>query len=276
MKNLLLTATAVAALAASSSAFAQDDNWSGLYVGATVGALNQPGDNDERLDFDRNLNGQFNDQVRTSLGDNAFGPGFCGGSANGLANTGCLSDDESFDVSLRGGYDWQTGGFVYGIVGEIGAVDATDNVSGFSTTPASYTFTRDAKWLAAIRARAGYAVGPYLVYGTGGFAYGDVDHRFATSNSANVFTPRKDDTLSGYQYGLGAERKWNDNWSLGLEYLVTSLKDDDYVVRVSQGTAPATNPFVLAPDTTGTDIRRSHSKFAFDSIRLSLNYRFNK
>jgi outer membrane immunogenic protein len=266
---------AVAAVCLSSAALAQEGEWSGPYVGVQAGALNQPGDKDERLIFDRDLNGRFEDDVMAGA-NNAFSPGFCGGDASRNTNIGCRPDHESAEVGLRGGYDWQRGNAVFGVVGEVGLVDVSDSVSGFSTTPASYTFTRDANWLAAIRGRVGYGVGPYLVYGTGGYASAEVDHRFTTSNVTNSFTERGSDTLSGYQLGVGAERYLTDNWSLGLEYLFTSLKDEDYTVRAGAGTAGPTNPFIAAPDTTGTDIRRSHSRFAFNSIRVSASYRFGR
>jgi opacity protein-like surface antigen len=273
MKIVLFGAAAFAAAAALSTA-ASAQEWAGFYAGVNVGGLNQSGDNDERLVFDRNLDRRFDDSVTTAANADAFSPGFCGGAATGAANANCRADEEGVDYGVRAGVDWQTGAWVFGIVGELTSVDATDSVSGFSTTPASYTLTREANWMLGARFRAGYAAGPYLIYGTGGLAHADVDHRFDTSNTMNAFTPRDSDSLNGHQWGLGVERKWNDSWSLGLEYLFTTLDDDEYTVRVTQGTAMATNPFVLAPNTTGTDIRRSEKDFEFDSIRLSLNYRF--
>lgn len=272
MKSTLFSATLLSAVALAATAQAQD--WSGAYVGGNAGLVNQSGDGDERLVFDRNLDGVFDDTVTTTLPADAFSPGFCGGAATSTANTACRGDDEGADFGVRAGYDWQTGPWVFGVVAELSAVDATDAVSGFSSTPASYTFTREANWVLGGRVRAGYAFGQNLVYGTGGLAYADVDHRFDTSNGLNAFTPRNSDKLNGYQWGAGVERKWNDNWSVGLEYLFTTLDDDDYTVRVTQGTALATNPFVLAPNTTGTDIKRSDPDFEFGSIRATASYRF--
>ena len=62
-----------------------------------------------------------------------------------------------------------------------------------------------------------------------------------------------------------------NNWSVGVEYLHTKLEDDS-VVAVGRGTAPATNPFVLV-DTTGTDIRRSNEDFEFGQLNFTLNWR---
>ena len=64
------------------------------------------------------------------------------------------------------------------------------------------------------------------------------------------------------------------NLSVTGEYLYTSLDAGDHVVRVTRGSAPATNPFVLAPNTAGTDMIRSNSKFGLHAVRLGMNYRF--
>ena len=58
------------------------------------------------------------------------------------------------------------------------------------------------------------------------------------------------------------------------EYLYTSLDVDSPVIRVGRGTAPATNPFVLAPNTTGTDMVRGNGRFGTHMFRIGMNYRF--
>lgn len=273
MKFTTLGFSAILAFCSSTAAFAQDE-WSGAYVGVSVGAVHQPGDSNERLVFDRDLDGAFDDTVTTALGADAFLPGFCEGEATTTTNTACRADNEGADVGVRVGYDWQTGPWVFGLVGDITVVDAEDSVAGFSSTPASYTFTRKANIVSAARFRVGRTLGSYLLYGMGGFAYADVEHRFIISNTTNAFNARNDDTLNGYQWGAGVERKLNDNVSLSLEYLFTTLDDKNYTVRATRGTAAPTNPFVLPPNATGTDIRRSESDFEFGSIRIGASYRF--
>ena len=58
------------------------------------------------------------------------------------------------------------------------------------------------------------------------------------------------------------------------EYIYTSLEPKDYTVRVGAGTAPATNPFILPPNTTGTDMIRSNGRFGLHAVRIGMNYRF--
>ncbi|MGV8955486.1 MAG: outer membrane protein [Cypionkella sp.] len=275
--------TAVAALlaasatAGSSSAQSQE-NWTGFSVGVLGGGVQTDDSSDETLLFDRDFDGQFDDSVVTVAGGDAFSPGFCGGAAN--ANTtaaGCDSDKRGVEAIFRAGYDYQFGSFVVGAIGEISTGSAEDSVTGFSTTPASYTFKRNLEGVAAARLRAGYAFGPALVYGTGGYARGRIDNRFTTSNRTNSFSTTSDDETDadGYQAGGGVEWRLAHNLSVTGEYIYTSLDvDDPFVVRVGRGGAVATNPFILPLNTAGTDIIRSEDKFKTHSFRIGMAYRF--
>ena len=273
MIRILASAAALLAFAAPSGAYAQGGDWRGFYVGGHAGYAFQPDDDGESVLFDTNLDAVSGDTVRTAAGANAFSPGFCGGRAKTpTPSGGCADDKDAGDYGLRAGYDWRFGDWVLGALGEIAFSDIDDSVSAFSTTPARYTMTRELNWVAAVRARAGYAFDDVLLYGTGGFAWADVDHRFSTSNVVNTFTQTGDDDVSGYQLGAGVEWALSPHWRIGAEYLYTSLEDDDYTVR-SGGPAPATNPFILV-NSAGTDFTRSDEDFEFNSVRLTLAYRF--
>ena len=259
-------------------AFAQDnDEWTGFYVGAHAGNTLAPGKDNARILFDTNLDGGFGDTVRTVAGANAFSPGFCGGSArSAVPSTGCKQDTGGADGGVRVGYDWQSGGWVYGLVGEYAMNDVRDAVSAYSTTPAFYTMLRKTDGIAAIRGRAGFTVTSdnlTLLYLTAGAARARVENSFTSSNRANAFAVSGNDDVDGYQAGLGFERKIGGNFSVGLEYLYTSLDDEDARVRTSRGTAPPTNPFLLV-NPNGTDFKRSDDKFDFNPFRLTGSYRF--
>ena len=123
--------------------------------------------------------------------------------------------------------------------------------------------TRDLDRTVALRARLGLAFGEnsdWLGYATAGAARGRIENSFATSNAANAFPQSGGSDANGYQVGLGIERKVLENFSVGLEYLYTSLKDDEFRVRAAPGTAPPTNPFLLV-NPAGTDFRRSDEDF---------------
>ena len=234
-------------------------------------------DADETVLFDTNLDGTFSDTVRTAAGADAFSPGFCGGIAVGsLPSAGCVEDEDGIDFGGRAGYDWQMRGLVFGALVDISTSDVIDGVSAFSTTPAFYAFSRELKYVGGLRGRLGGGSHRVLVYGTGGAAWGSVDHQFTSSNGVNTFVPAKDEIRSemawGYQAGGGIEVRLGAHWSVSGEYLFTSLNDkEDGTVR-SQGPAPATNPFILV-NAAGTDLRRE-DRFQFETLRVGLSYRF--
>jgi outer membrane immunogenic protein len=272
----LASASAIAAIAAASPTLAQSTDWSGPYIGVYGGFTQENGQEDERLRFDRNLDGNYGDTVTLAAGGDAFSPGYCGGLPGGNSQAqGCRDDAMGSFGGVRAGYDMQFGSFVAGVVADYGVGNQRDAVTGFSTTPANYTFSRKLESLAALRARLGYAWGPALIYGTGGVARGSLENRFSTSNMANTFTASvDDDEADGYQLGGGVEYRLAPNLSVTGEYLYTSLDAGDHVIRVGRGTAPATNPFVLAPNTTGTDMIRSNSKFGVHAVSVGMSYRF--
>lgn len=276
MRTLLLATAALAGFAAASAAQAQDADWTGAYVGVVLGYADRNESSGETIGFDTNLDGNFGDTVRTAAGVDAFSPGFCGGAFNtNAAGGGCRKDDDTdVEIGVRAGYDYQIGSFVVGGVVEYSRVELQDAVTAFSTTPAAYNFTRKLTDLFAVRARGGYAFGDNLVYATGGYAQGNMKHSFTTTNTVNAFPRSGGGDAKGYQLGLGYERKLTDNVTLGVEWLRTSLDDDDFGVRASNsGTTAATNPFLLV-NTAGTDFRRTDDDFEVDSFRVTASYRF--
>ena len=278
MKFAALLAVSAASLFAV-PAIAQDNrdasqDFDGPYISIGGGASLQGSDRGESLIFDTNQDGTYGDQVTTVGDTDAFGPGFCNGAATGTANVGCRNDKDGPEFFGRLGYDKRMGNFVLGAVIEGGHSVARDSVSGFSTTPASYTISREADYQANARLRAGYTPGGgALFYVTGGGAYARLDNKFTTTNAANSFDDNGKTNGWGYTVGGGAEVMVTNNIGLGLEYLYTDVKDKDYVVNVGAGTAdPATNPFLL--NGGGTDIRRSDPNFQTHSVRGTLSYRF--
>ncbi|AQR60455.1 porin [Brevundimonas sp. LM2] len=276
----MMTASAAALLLAAGAApaMAQSQDWSGLYAGVYGSATQTNDQDDERLRFDRNLDGNFGDTVTLAnpAGADAFSPGSCDGApASSVPAGGCDDDANGVEGGGRIGYDFQFGSFVVGAVAEYSGVNAEDSVTSYSTTPAFYTFERNLENLAALRARVGYAYGPALFYATGGGATGEMSNRFYSSNGQNTFTATtNDDQADGYQAGGGIEYALASNLSVTGEYIYTSLEAPDFDVRVGRGIAIVTNPFVLAPNTTGTDIRRSNGRFGLHAVRIGMNYRF--
>jgi outer membrane immunogenic protein len=282
MKSRLIAGAAIAAASAiglSAPAFAQDAEgiyqFNGPYVGGSFGLGFNENNRDQSVLFDTNRDGRFGDVVRTTAGADAFSPGFCNGAATSPLPGNCQNDKDDMEYYGRVGWDAQRGNFVVGVMGEFGKSQVRQSVAAFSTTPAQYTFTREFDWNASIRGRAGYAAGGRtLFYVAGGPAYARIRNSFSTNNAANSFTPVNERHNSwGVTAGGGVEQKIGRNLSLGVEYMYNQYRDDDYVVQVGPGTAPATNPFLLV-NAQGTDMIRSDEKFRFHSIRATAAFRF--
>ncbi|WP_404482325.1 outer membrane protein [Novosphingobium sp. BL-52-GroH] len=282
---LALSAIAVAAALSAAPAFAQDaapapsgrdSHFDGLYVQGFGGYSVQNKDSYDTLKFDTDGDGKYNDQVTTVTGADAFAPGFCNGLARGStrANGGCRGDRDGAEYGARIGYDRRMGNFVVGGLIEGSKTEAKDAVSGYSITPAGYALQREMDWAASARLRAGYTPGGgALFYLTGGGSYAKLDHSFFTTNTANSFDEHRDGkNVWGWQAGGGTEIMLNDHMSLGLEYLYSRYNDNKYNVEVGQGTAPATNPFLL--DSGSTRIKGNDKNFDFHSLRATVGFQF--
>ncbi len=272
-------AVGITALLLSSTAFAQEDEryFNGPYISGSIGLESVDDSRGDSIVFDTDGDGSFNDTVNTVANADAFSPGFCGGTPVAAGASGCRGNRQNEGYSVRLGYDRHLGDgpFVAGVLVEGARPGVEEFTSGFSTTPAAYTFGRELDWAVTARARLGISPGEGrgLFYVTGGAGYARVDHSFSTSNTANSFTPDNErDWQFGWQAGGGAEVMLTRNIGLGLEYLYSRYNDDDYSVAVGPGSAPATNPFLL--DSGGTDMRLSNDKFDYHALRATVNLRF--
>lgn len=276
-------AIAFAATSIAAPALAQDASgdlpYNGLYVGVSGGYDVQDNDEGATIGFDRNGDGTFRDPVTTAAGADAFSTGYCGGRARGPTRgpSGCENDRNKPSYYARVGYDRQYGNIVVGAVGEFGRTEINDFVTAFSTTPASYTFSRRVDWEATAGLRVGYAADQTLFYATAKGGYARFKNRFTTTNAANAFSTIVDDRdRKGFVLGGGLEQRIMRNFSIGLEYSYHSYNNQagDYKILAARGTAAATNPFVLAPFTAGTGFQRSDVNFRWHSLRAVVGFHF--
>lgn len=134
-----------------------------------------------------------------------------------------------FYVGANAGWGWGSGTFTNpnGALGGFQAgynyqfanpivvgVEADFDFSGMSAGGFSVDY------IGTVRARLGYALDRFLVYGTGGFAYGDA--------SANLWGLTSTKTVTGWTLGVGTEYAIDRNWSLRGEYLYTDLGSATY------------------------------------------------
>lgn len=175
-------------------------NWTGFYVGAHLGNAWQ--------------------QSQTA------GSYFDGGTHFPFVN------DTSVSGFLGGGqigYNWQTGIAVFGVEADLSGLPGSRTVSQSITTGGVTTVVtsrNEIEWLGTIRGRAGLVIGgSALLYGTGGFAYGDVSnvHSEVMIGFSSAAAWQEQTTRSGYVLGGGLEYMFAPNWTARLEGLFVNL-----------------------------------------------------
>ena len=82
------------------------------------------------------------------------------------------SDPEGWIGGGYGGYNWQSGNFVFGFETDIEAGDVNGS---FSSTGGLISGSTDLNWQGSLRGRIGIAADRTLFYLTGGWAYGEAD-----------------------------------------------------------------------------------------------------
>ncbi|SMD06626.1 outer membrane protein [Rhizobium sp. RU36D] len=127
-----------------------------------------------------------------------------------------------FGGQLYGGYNMQNGQLVYGGEADIG-YDGKDGNAG-----AGYHGEQGVN--GSVRARVGYDMNPFLLYGTGGLA--------VTNNEISNARGKDDRTHAGYTVGAGVEAMVTNNVTARVEYRYSDYQDRDYNVggtTVSRG-----------------------------------------
>ena len=135
---------------------------------------------------------------------------------------------------IQGGYIWQSGRFVFGGEGDLQFSNANDLF-------APWKFSNP--WFGTVRARAGVAINNFLLYGTAGFAFGEV-----TAETVGLLS--ESHVNVGWTVGAGVEVGLAGNWSAKAEYLYIDL---------------ASNNFGLTGTTNG---------LSTSLLRLGVNYHF--
>ncbi len=143
-----------------------------------------------------------------------FTPASDGGEHPVLAPAGWLGGGQL-------GYNFQVGGWVFGVEGDIQANGLKQSIC-FDFCDPSLTFrvTQELPWFATARGRLGYAAGPALFYATGGAAFTNVK-----TSLASIFAPTPSvtgafqDARTGWVAGGGIEAALGGHWTAKVEYL---------------------------------------------------------
>ena len=184
--SLLVLASAANAADISLSTY----NWTGGYVGASVGVSQQ-----QARWEDPNYWWYGSSRENNSMG------GAYGGQI---------------------GYNWQRGALVYGVEADIMGLTNDRTTQNYD----DLVVTDEANWMATLRGRAGIGVDRTLLYLTGGVALGGFDHTWLEASDPDEAFDNYDSTSFGVVGGFGIERALNSNWTIRAEALLARFNRD--------------------------------------------------
>jgi outer membrane immunogenic protein len=193
-------------------------SWTGFYVGANVGAL-------------------WDDSSHTLSPSGLFLTDPLTVPTNSLrTRTGDL-DSTSLTGGVQVGYNHQAGMLVVGVESDFNGAGSRANDSVVANLPAplagAMTHRVDEKleWFGTFRGRVGIADARWLVYATGGWAFGQVKSSTFVQFSldGDTYTSSFSDTRSGWAAGGGFEYAFHNNWTVKGEVLWLDLGKVSYV-----------------------------------------------
>jgi outer membrane immunogenic protein len=262
--------------------------WCGFYVGLNAGGT-----------FGNDNSVAVNSSV---VNDFLVAPAsFGAAAAAGASGTVPSGNRSGFIGGGQIGYNWQLSsawlvGFEDDIQGISGNGKGTLNKStalgagGLFGNPdvvtTSITSTNKLDYLGTVRGRVGYLITPsFLVYGTGGLAYGGVKASTAITQSNNdcSFTPVSciqpataaggavSQTLAGWTAGAGLEWMFIRQWSAKVEYLHYDLGSVTFangLLVTGSGTFPAAGGPAIVNSSSSTQFRG-------DIVRAGVNFHWN-
>jgi outer membrane immunogenic protein len=231
-------------------------NWTGFYAGLNVG-------------------GAINDSKYTlSPTGNFLTPDFS--ADNPLRTDSGDFNSGAFTGGGQIGYNYQYGCFVFGVETDFNynGVDESQYVNRALPVPPFFggqfvhTVTQNFDYFGTFRGRLGYTpVDRFMIYGTGGLAYGDV-----SSHTDALFTAGGDryagsssGMQAGWAAGAGGEYALTRCLSVKVEYLFIDLGSKTY----TYGNQTPNLPFSTVGYTYSTQLDTAEHV-----IRLGLNYKF--
>ncbi|WP_235276138.1 outer membrane protein [Methylotenera sp. G11] len=146
------------------------------------------------------------------------------------AATNDKKSDNGVGVGIKGGYNWQTDNFVYGVLADLTYIDAkikSETPGGIHDGFYSYKRVDELNWLATVRGKAGIDLNGFLPYVTAGLAVADVENKHQTITCCpTLYESSDNDTKVGYVIGFGVEKKINENWGVNFDYSYIDLGKD--------------------------------------------------
>src|SRR5882672_7504618 len=293
MKRIVLTA-AFAALG-SASALATDlpsrtytkapaaaapaYNWSGWYGGLNAGWVGGSG----RVSNDASIVSTSTAPVNAEA--MALGATNTAGTSSGFIGGGQFGYNYQFSHLFVAGFEADIQGLSGAHKRSSSAIPLLDGQSegegNIASVVTNSTTTRDLSYLGTLRARIGVlAVPSFLLYATGGLAYGGVKSDTTIAQSVTNTDRLPPSTLTsgsfsgtrvGYVVGGGGEWMLSSNWSAKLEYLHYDLGSATYATG---GLANDVQPTSLQGVDTAAVATSSKVRFNDNIVRVGVNYHF--
>lgn len=169
----------------------------------------------------------------------------------------------SWLAGAHAGYNWQQGNAVFGFETDLQGTRLNSTMNGgltyippgFGAPPGDFATTSSTiDWYGTLRGRFGYASGPWLLYGTAGLAYGNVNLSSTFSGAGVLLALQASETRLGWTAGVGAEYlvKPNLSFRIGYQYVdlgslsVSGSSPPAFVVLSQRATANAQFQAVMA------------------------------
>ena len=253
-------------------------NWTGFYVGGNAGYWGSQG--------------SATTTGSVSFINQTYEPG-ASNIANALAqladNNASLHSD-GFIGGAQAGYNYQfSKGILLGFAADFDGLTNSNNtvtlqktvnlVDYNETYDGSLTVAEDVNDLGTVRARLGYVFYPtFLVYATGGFAYGNVtlDTDWAAQESLGpavfpAIATQSDfsKTLPGWTAGGGIEWLFKPQWSMMLESSYYSLNTFSVPATLAQINRAVSPPALWGSATANTALSP-----ALWTIKIGISYHF--
>ena len=236
-------------------------DWSGFYIGASLGMANQP--SDVRVDYP--------DSIPTSGfsfngGDLYFGSDLLDSDLPTLFEL----DPTHAGLGVQAGYNFVTGNLVYGVQADIHLLSKADTVYAESPSGSSVVSVQSGlDSLATLRGRVGVSADKMLLFATAGLAAGQAslatDFSYSDFGKSASLSGSSTETLIGFAAGAGAEFALSEQISLKGEALYYDLGSSSVAAQGSgssgQGSETA-EPYAVTADHRGV------------IVSTGLNFRF--
>jgi outer membrane immunogenic protein len=249
-------------------------NWTGFYVGLNAGGTFGGGDT--------SVTGV------PILNAGVLGAGPLQAAIDQAATGGGGTNRGRFIGGGQIGWNWQFGNVVAGIEADFQGLGGSSGAQSLvgnallvglpNSVTVTSTVSNTVNWLGTLRGRLGILATPsWLLYATGGLAYGGVRSSVATTeliNGPNAVIPNPafsgssfSKTRVGWTVGAGAEWMFAQKWSAKVEYLYYDLG-----TVTDSGAVLLTNTLAVSPFTIDQIQTRTH--YNGHIARVGINYHF--